>query len=316
MLLKDLIYTTNEFKRPKVNWLKDRIQPYMLLKMPKGDWIEFSLGIFILSTPVRKEQNGMVYRDVEAYDKLVLLQENRTIKRISIIKGARYYDFLVGIFEEIGVTKWNVEYTDKTAVTTTEWEIGTDYLKIINDVLSVLNYTPIFVDEYGFFSALLYRSPQQKAIDVEYVADEFSVIHDGTTEEMDLFNVPNAWLFVLNDAERESLKAYIENNNPDSPTSYQSRGNRRIVEKREVDDIADQQSLTEMTERVAFESSQVFGKVSFTTALMPIHAYSDVVYLKNDTLEIDGKYAETGWSMELENGGTMSHEVRAVVNIG
>lgn len=316
MLLKDLIYTTSETTRPKVNWLKDRIQPYMLLKMPKGDWVEFSLGIFILSTPVRKEQNNQVYRDVEAYDKLVLLQENRTVKRISIIKGESYYDFLVGVFEEIGVTKWNIEYTSKTAATTTEWEIGTDYLKIINDVLSILNYTPIFVDEYGFFSALLYRSPQQKAVDVEYIADEFSVIYDGATEEMDLFNVPNAWLFVLNDAEREPLTAYVENNNPDSPTSYQARGNRRIVEKREVDDIADQEALNATAERVAFESSQVFGKVAFSTALMPIHAYSDVVFLKNDTLSIDGKYAETGWSMPLENGGVMTHEVRAVINIG
>lgn len=328
MKLIDVGFEMQTTTTDKVDWLKYRIQPIFLLKMPDkyeqlnsqvrkipGKWIEFSLGIFLLSTPTRRSVNGKIYRDVEAYDGLVVLEENKINRRRSITIGQSYYDFVLSLFDELGIEKWNIEFSDKVAVTATEWEIGTDYLKIFNDVLATLNYTPLFVDEYGYYTSRLYRSPQEKSIDVEYLADEYSVIEDGMSEELDLFSIPNKFIRVLNDPERPPIISTVTNENPESPTSYQSRGNRWITDYAEVQDIADQQALDEHTKRVAFESSQIFGKVSFTTALMPIHDYSNVIYLDNPVLSVNGKYAETSWKMPLDLKGKMIHEVRAVVNI-
>jgi hypothetical protein len=285
------------------------------VRLIPGKWIEFSLGIFLLSTPKRESVNGQIYRQIEAYDGLVILEENKTEERIVLAAGRTYHDFILEILNSLNIIKWNIEYSSKTAVTSSEWEIGTSYLRIINDCLAALNYTPLFVDEYGYFTSRLYRSPQEKAVDVEYVYDEFSVMDDGMEEELDLFSVPNKFIVVLNDPERSPLKSIYENTNADSLTSYAARGNRWIVDYREVEEIADQEALDAYTERIAFEASQIFGKVMFETALMPIHEYSNVLQLTNETLGIDGKYAETNWKMPLEIGGKMTHECRVVVNI-
>lgn len=279
-----------------------------------GEWVSFPLGIFILSTPTKEEVNGMIYREVEAYDGLIVLQENKIFERVTAPIGQTYHSFILEMFEAAGVTKWNIEPSNKEITTALEWAIGTDYLRIINDLLAALNYTPLWTDENGYYISSLYRSPSEEAPDITYRADELSVIYNGMTEELDLFNVPNNWIVVLNDPEREPLVSYYRNENPESPTSYQNRG-RWIVDYREVTDIADQEALDAYTQRIAFAASQVYGKVEFETAAMPIHGYSDVIELQNEALGISGKYSETDWSLPLTVGGKMKHKVRRVINI-
>lgn len=290
-------------------------QTHVIQQTIPGDWVEFPLGIFLLNTPTRAEINGMIYRDVEAYDGLIVLQESKIDERLTAPIGELYYDFIIYMLGRANITKWNIEHSDKTIITAQEWTIGTPYLTIINDLLAALNYTPLWVDENGYYISRLYRSPQERPADIEYIADELSVIYNGMEEELDLFNVPNRWIIVLNDPEREDLVSDQININPDSPTSYQARGNRYIVDFREVTDIADQAALDQYAERVAFEASQIFGNIQFETAIMPIHSYADVVYLENEILGISGKYSETEWKLPLNIGGKMSHTVRRVVNI-
>ena len=278
------------------------------------EWISFPLGIFLLSTPTKEERNGVIYRQVEAYDGLVVLQENKIMERLTAPVDMKYTDFIYDVLQAAGVRKWNIEPSDKTITTALEWAIGTSYLTIINDLLGALNYTPLWTDENGYYISNLYRSPAEAPTDFSYVADELSVIYNGMTEELDLFNVPNRWIMVLNDPEREPLVSIYQNDNPESPTSFQARG-RWIVDYREVTDIADQEALDAYTRRIAFEASQVYGKVQFETATMPFHDYSDILYLENEALGIRGNFSETDWTLPLDIGAKMKHQVRRVVNI-
>ncbi|MGC7873915.1 hypothetical protein ACPUYX_20800, partial [Desulfosporosinus sp. SYSU MS00001] len=75
-----------------INWLSDRIQPFFMLQMPDLNWIEWSLGIFLLSTPTRIEENNKIYRDVEAYDGLQILKDDKFTERYTIAQGTNYYD--------------------------------------------------------------------------------------------------------------------------------------------------------------------------------------------------------------------------------
>jgi hypothetical protein len=82
-----------------------------------------------------------------------------------------------------------------------------------------------------------------------------------------------------------------------------------------VADIADQQSLDAYVQRIAFEASQVYGKLTFETAINPLHDYMDVLQIEYSPLGINGKYSETSWTMPLKAGARMKHDVRKVVNI-
>jgi hypothetical protein len=279
----------------------------------QSQWIEFPLGIFLLSSPTRKDSNQNVYRDVEAYDGLLILRDDKFVSRYTVPAGTNYRQAVIDILASAGITKHNIEQTDKVLPVDMEFAPGTEKLEAINALLQAINYTPIHVDVYGYFTSMTYRSPSIRAAEYTYKDDELSIIYPGMEEELDLFNVPNKWVVVCSNAEQSLMSSYT-NSNPNSPTSTVNRG-RTIVDYREVTDIADQQSLDAYVQRIAFEASQVYGKLTFETAIMPHHDYMDVLQIEYSSLGISGKYVETGWTMTLSAGARMKHEVRKVVSI-
>lgn len=297
-----------------IDWLSDRIQPFIEIRMRTGEYIEFPLGIFLLSSPTRSDQNNQVYRNVDAFDGLVILKDDKFGTRHTVTAGTNYRDAVIEILASARITKHNIQQTDKVLATDIEFEPGKEKLYAINELLRAINYNQIYVDVYGYFTSSTYQSPSARSAEYTYADDNLSITYQGMTEEMDLFNVPNKWVVVLSNPEREPLVSTYTNESPDSPTSTVSRG-RTIVDYREIDNIADQQSLDAYVQRIAFEASQVYGKVEFETAIVPHHDYADVLQLIYSPLVINGKYAETGWTIPLENGGKMKHSLRKVVTI-
>lgn len=328
-----------------IDWLNDRIQPFYMLKInkqviiivygilagqknageficgkgketvqtTKSDWLEWPLGIFILSSP-KKQDNIIITREVEAYDLSQILIDDKFADRYAINAGTNYITAIKSLLEGAGITKINIAATDKTLSTAREFEIGTTKLSAINKLFSEINYTQIIVDEYGYFVSSPYRSPSDRVAEYTYKDDSMSIMAQGVSEELDLFNVPNKWVAVLSNPELEPLSSVYENNNPNSITSTVSRG-RTIVDFREVDNIADQESLDAYVQRIANNASQVYGYINFETAIMPMHSYSDVLDLGYSKLGIVGKYSETNWTLPLQAGAIMKHQCRRVVNI-
>lgn len=312
--LKSIDFMVNNELRV-INWNTDRIQVFVEFKMPDGGWINFSLGIFLLSSPVRREEGESIYREVEAYDKLIIPKEDKVTERYTIRAGTSYHDAMVSLLESTGVRKINIENSEKLIPNDKEYDPGTEKLRIFNDLASDLNFTPLWVDEFGFFRSFQYRSPQEQPSDYVYRDDDMSVTANGMEEELDLFDLPNVFTVVVANPDNDTiLKSTFENTNPNHPRSIPRLG-RRVVRFEEKDDIADQEALDSYVERLAAESSQVYGRLKFTTAIMPFHSYFNVLRIRNSTLGINEKYSETNWKIPLVPGGEMTHEVRRVVNL-
>ncbi|MFP5109627.1 GH25 family lysozyme [Neobacillus sp. C211] len=316
-----------------INFLNNRIQPWAMFKLPdkfvqnadgtrvllEGKWIEYPLGVYLLSSPKKSEVGNDVFRDIEAYDGIVILEEDKFINRYTVRAGTKYTQAIIEILQGAGITKYNIGASDRVLPNDVEYEPGTEKTKPISDFLTAINFTALYVDEYGYFTAQPYVSPSDRNPNYRYIEDQFSVVQNGVEEELDLYSVPNSWaaIYTSVDSTSENQIALISNytnTNPDSPTSTVNRG-RTIVDYRKVNEIADQAALDQYVQRIAFEASQIFGKVTFETAIMPFHGFQDVIYLENKTLGIAGKYAETAWSFDLQAGASMKHEVRAVINI-
>src|SRR5699024_11661671 len=90
---------------------------------------------------------------------------------------------------------------------------------------------------------------------------------------------------------------------------------RTITYADNVDDILDQKTLDEYTQRIAYNSSSTYGKFVFDTAIMPHHSYMDALYCEHTKLGIANTYMETSWEMDLKAGGRMRHNGRRVVQI-
>lgn len=311
------IKRTGRFKmleEDDIDFLNDRVQPYCMLRMPDDTWVEWSLGIFILSSPNRVEENRVIYREIEAYDGLIILKDDKFLERYTIEEGTNYVTAINDILDSAGIEKINIESSENVLNRAKEFEPGTEKLKAVNELLKEINWTTLWVDENGYYTSGRYRSPADRQATYSYKDDDKSILSPGMSEDLDLVNVANSWVVVATNPEEEPMVSSYQNTNEESPTSTINRG-RVIADYREIESIADQEALDAYVERLAFNASQVYGYLDFTTAINPLHSYSDVLDVRDRDLGIDDKYAETNWTMPLKAGSLMSHSVRKVVNI-
>jgi len=323
---------------PVINYLSDRIKPWVRIKMPAetpqisyifqspyfpvevgiipalGGWAEFPQGVFLLSTPPRKEDSTGVYREIEAYDLLQLLTDDKVDARYTVAAGVNYITTIGTVLTGAGLTDQNLTPTTLTLPATRDWEPGTTKLQIINDLLGAINYFSLEFDENGQAIAKPYVSPDARASEYTYKNDSTSVIFPGVEQHIDLFAVPNKWVLVKSEPDAVALIGTYTNTAASSPTSTVSRG-RTIVNYQSKVEAADQATITALAQRATYEASQIYEVIPFETAIMPFHSNADSLILEHTRLGISAKYAEVSWSFELKPGGRMKHELRRTVTI-
>ena len=326
----------------EINYLSERIQPYARLWIPpgpvlsrdftfledtqpilydslrkapqEGGWAEFPLGVFLLSTPEKEYEGNMKFRNIEAYDKLQILVDDGFNARYIADEGDNIVDEVIALLQDAGLSKINIESSSKELPTWLSWDPGVTRLEVINQLLGIINYEPIYVDEYGYFSSRPYRSPEQRASEYEYRTDQYSVIEPGAKARTGYFAVPNEWVGVVSEPDRVPLTYTYQNTNPDSPTSI---GNKGWTKTKYIDvEAVDIESLRGIVEKQAYKDSQVLTEMEFSTAVMPFHSHSDVYRVQHHKLDVDAKFEELGWSMDLRADGSMSHRARQVIATG
>ncbi|MFC4768747.1 hypothetical protein [Effusibacillus consociatus] len=297
-----------------INFLSDRIKPWVLLRM-SGGWAEFPKGVFLLSTPKRSAgATSSVFRNIEAYDQLQVLKDDKVEDRYTIVAGTNYITRVKTLLDNAGITLQNLTATDKTLPADRDWEPGTSKLQIINDLLGAINYRSLWFDDDGFAIAQPYVSPTVRASEYTYKTDKESVILPGAEHELDLFKIPNKWVLYVSEADRSPLRSVYTNTNANSPTSTVSRGRIIMADPKQVD-AADQTTLDTLVQREAFEASQVYEAVEFETGIMPFHSDSDVFTLEHTKLGISAKFSEVSWEFEFRATAPMKHRIRRVITI-
>ncbi len=297
----------------EVDWLRDEIKPYMLLRMDGDRFAEFPLGVFVLSTPIRKSENGVTTWSVEAYDRTVILVEDSLVEPLYFAAEEPYLNAIQSVLVSAGITQVLIaDFVDTGLPTEREFEIGTRKLDVINTLLSEINFNPIYCDADGRFIISKYKEPSILDVGYTYSADKMSIIGRDTESNMDYFNVPNVFIATCSNPEldQDYISVYT-NDNPASKFSTVQRGRNIVSEIHQPDAIASQEDLDAYIRRIAFEANQVYEPVKFSTALNPLHERADVLSLNHP--DARGVFVESGWSFPLEAGGEMAHEARRLV---
>ncbi|MED2871135.1 hypothetical protein P4268_08020 [Bacillus thuringiensis] len=315
--------------KDNIDYRKNLIKPYMRWNQG-GTWQEAPLGVFLMNSPKRVDNGVEVFRDVQAYDLLSILESAKVITPFSITPDLTYgwskviRDILTGVDTQVAI-KWgynfpvakvNVPLSPKSSTSKPRiYQAGESWLKVLNDLASCIGYQALFVDENGVINCLPYVKPASRPITKTYEDDNLSVIYNEAEEEYDIYAVPNVFV-CTQQADSEGVRYYSKffNTNEGSLTSIPNVG-RYIVDYREVDNIDDQGNLDHYCARVANEASQAYGKIVFNTVLMPYHSHFNAMKIKYTPLAVDDVYTETAWSMDLSNGGQMSHTARKVIEV-
>jgi hypothetical protein len=300
----------------EIDWLTQRIKPYARLHLPPyadDDWVEWPLGVFLLSSPTRAaDSTSRVVRKVQGYDQLQVHLDDKVDARYTVDAGANYVDAVVTLLGDVGMV---VAASSSTLPAAMEWEPGTPKLKIINWLLGAINYQSLSFDEDGRAVLQPYAAPSARTEEYVYADDvDTSLLLPEVEQELDLFSVPNKWILVVSNPDQDAITSTYTNSNPASPTSTVRRA-RTIVNYRTEQDAADQAALDAKAERLAFEASQVYESITFQTGLNPLHSGNDVYRIRYTPLAINSSFSEAEWTMKLKAGEPMSHRARRVVSI-
>lgn len=310
----------------EIDWLSDEIQPVMIL-----DGVEHPLGVYIPTTFTQSEGVAVTV-SVEAYDRAQRVLDTNSAGLLYWPAGTKYLDAVEQLLSAAGIT--TVFKTDTDAVfgeDREDWDAGTPFLTVVNDLLREINYKDLWFNSDG--AAMLEPAAVPEASQIRHILsdkDPETLVLPGVSRGSDYFNTPNVFeVYVANPEKSGLMRAVAINDNPQSPLSTVRRG-RDIVQVTKLDNIADQAALQAYAERQRNDSLITGETVTVSTGLQPDWGVGDVVALHTsphtstlysaegriETVTAPGMDAiclSRSFDMELKAGGTMRHTLDRVV---
>lgn len=300
-----------------VDWLTDEIQPILIL-----DGVPHTLGVLSPASMEQKTDETRNYISLEAYDRSWIVRDTKTENILHIAKGTLYTDAVEQLLTGAGIN--TIVKTPSAAVLAEDredWDVGTSYLKIANELLKEINYKQLWFNADGV--AMLQPKSEPRAENAQHIfTSRPADVRDpralglirmkrDVSAKTDVYNAPNVFVCTCANPDKSGVMiARAENTNPQSPLSVMRRG-RRIVDFENVNNIASQSELQAYTDQKRNKSMITGEVISCQTLLSPGFGVEDVTAVQTDTLT--AACVETSWEMELRVGGLMRHELERVV---
>lgn len=303
-------------ERGSINYLSQRIRPWAGIEMPDGYFMEWPLGVFLLTTPTQAvDISGTVTRDIDAYDQTMVLIDDVVPGRYYVGANVEYTAAINELLQgTLGINSYSIVSSNTRTPAAIEWEPGTSKAQIIGDLLAAINYNSLWFDGEGTARAEPYVSPTLADADFIYQTDDLSTILPDAEVDVDYFQVPNRWVLIVSNPDQPPLRAEIINNSPYSPTSTVNRG-RTITRVVTNEHAPNQAVLNDIAQRYRDEDAQLFETITFKTGLMPFHENLDVYDFAYFDLSVAGRFMEMAWSFNLEQGAEMEHKARRTVSV-
>ncbi|MCL2704093.1 MAG: hypothetical protein FWE91_10870 [Defluviitaleaceae bacterium] len=314
-VMRSAVFELSAEWRQKIDFLSDKLRPWFVLHMPKGGTVEWPLGVFLLSSPRYRIVGASKSLIIGAYDKTVILEEDRFTNRFYISRGSPYIGTVERILASSGILFSKIAASNKVFADDAEYPTGMKKRDVVNEILRQMNYTPIFADETGVLCSFSYIDPAERKVDLSYSSLTGSVLYPSFTENAEFTGRANIFTRVALNVNREEISSTYINSNPQNPLSTVRRG-RNIVDYEQLNNINDQETLDIFTKRSAIEKSIAGSRLHFKTPVMPGHGCFGTLFLNiPEVLDTPAKFVETAWEMDLRNGGMMTHEARRVIRL-
>lgn len=287
-----------------IDWLNARCQPWAEVN---GE--AWPLGVYIMSAPTARHETTGRSWDVTLKDKLAILDEDLMAETYSLDTGVNVVDAIRQVIADAGEANHAISADPRVLSGPMAWPANTSRLTIVQDLLKMLNFAPLWVDGWGAYIGEPFVDPQNRPV-VETFQAGLDAIHRPSFQvTKDVASVPNR-LIGVSSSRNVGLVVTADNNDPANPYSIPARN--RIIARSEDFDATDLETLADLVVRRMQELMAPASVVDFEHAVVPL-AVNSVVRFVSDGVSVEGVVLST--SLALAAGQTMKTTIQEVVRV-
>lgn len=270
--------TVEDLQEPDIDWLNVRLRISIIVN---GE--ATLLGVFLCSVPTERWTDEGRSWAIELMDKLSILDQDTPEDpesgepwHYSVLVDSPLIQEVIDIIQGTGESTPALQPDDVLTPNYLFWDIGTSRLKIINDLLEMGGYYPLWCDGQGQYRT----SPFVRAAERDPVYSTILPLGDGPqsvtdpswSRTLDWYDIPNRYIAYKSGDEEvppgqpgTGEVGVATNENPDDPLSYVNRG--RWVTRTETGVEATDLNLYAQ-QKLDFERA-VYGEFDIAHAYMP-----------------------------------------------
>lgn len=315
---RDIISTANINIRnnTSINYLTDLIKPWYVI----NDTYEFPMGVFMLMSP-KKHSNGiLVDRPIQCYDLLLALEQDKTLVSTAYAAGSNVVDLIEALIASVGTwAKYNIVDSSEVLAEDVNYELGKSKLFIINSLLNMINYYPLWCDGSGVYRGIPWTETAN--ITHEFIDNEFSLYESGIELDLDYTQMYNRVVIINNQLNEDTAPLYkvwtFENEGLSShPFSYTSIGRyvTKIFNSEAVSQsYVDLRARREMLKMLEIEESINYNHVFVSNRIEDgLPWQGDGYRFKNVLLDVDSIYKIESLNIPLTAGGLISSRIKRI----
>lgn len=275
------------------SYLSGFVRPYQTITdVATGVSAKFNLGVYTLTTPSRVLGTSPATLTFQGYDLCYLLRQE-VGDSYEVPAGT---DPAQAAADVIGLAIPEVEVlvvpSGSTLPTQLTWPFDasqpTTFLDIIRTLLASVGYREVWVDWNGTFRIEPFIDLQQESFEWTFnMADDDNIVADDTTQDIDIYNVPNWWRFVMADLADTPVEGVSQftwtDSSPSNPGSTYNRG--RVIRHIETVSAATYDDLTTYGQRVIAATMSPGETFTAKTQPFPLAWHLDVIHFQSASLD-------------------------------
>ena len=287
-----------------VDWLNARCQPWANV-----NGVEWPIGVYIMSAPVEEHEATGKSWAVTLKDKLSILDEDLLAETYALDAGANIVEAVRQLIEDAGEFNHAISADARVLSGPLTWPPATSRLAIVQELLKMLNYAPLWVDGWGQYIGRPYVDPQNRPVEAVFEEGAGAIHLPSFKVAKDLSSVPNR-LIGVSSSSGGGLVVTADNDDPTNKYSIPSRN--RVIATQEDFEAVDITALAALVVRRMRELMAPGSTVTFQHAVVPLRVGS-VVGFVSDGVSIEGVVLST--SVVLEVGEMMQTVIQEVVRV-
>jgi len=284
-----------------INLFRDRIKPFFVLE----DGTRWPMGEFLFASEDRTETTAGRPLATTLFDQTSILGNPRP-NAFGLDTGEAIVFWIDRMAEESGIAtarRRTVGNNDIVVNDPVSWPSGTPRMRIMNELAELAGYLTPYFDNNGIL--IIRPNPEVRAGPDSMPYDERSprIFVDSLTRAPNLLDSPNRFIAINSGSQQAEIVGVFDV--PDHyPQSIKNRGYEvpKIIRTQGLDST---ESAARLAHVAANQDPSNYEVVQFDSPPDPRHDTFEIVVLNGGEV-----YIEIDWTMDLEPGGTMRHNLR------